>query len=435
VQVEEPMIATPQPALPSPDGPGGAPDAGETWPVGRRDRLPMWGILASLGVAVTGNSVTALAMPFFVYSTTGSAARTGVVSAVGTVPLVLSAFFGSAAIDRVGHRRMMLLSDSLSMVTVATIPLLYAMDRLTFPLLLVLVALGAAFDAPGATARETALPDLARRAGMTLDQANGYWGAVFGASQVVGPPAAGLIIGFASAEAALWVNAGTFAVSIAIILTTIPTLAKPARTGATYAADLIEGLQFVLREPLIRAVIILSAAYMFFLTPLYGVVMPIFFDERYSPRAFGFYGGVGAVGSVLGAFAYGRLSKRYPRRLILLAGLVAFSVELAVISTVPALWVILTVAFLAGLALGSLNPIFNVAITNRTPAELRSRAFGAMFALTFAAAPVGSLVVGPMIGWIGIRETLFVLVIATILCSVGCVLAPVLKLLDEPSPA
>jgi hypothetical protein len=88
VQVEEQLIRTPPPAMPSPDGWDASPRPGDATPSGRGDRLPMWGILASLGVAVTGNSVTALAMPFFVYATTGSAAKTGVVSAVGTVPLV-----------------------------------------------------------------------------------------------------------------------------------------------------------------------------------------------------------------------------------------------------------------------------------------------------------------------------------------------------------
>ena len=45
------------------------------------------------------------------------------------------------------------------------------------PLLLVLVALGAVFDSPGAAARESLRPDVARAAGIPLIRVNA-WGEV-----------------------------------------------------------------------------------------------------------------------------------------------------------------------------------------------------------------------------------------------------------------
>src|SRR5687767_236571 len=145
-------------------------------PVGDRQRRgPAAALLVANAVSQAGNQMAALAIPWFVIETTGSAARAGLVGFFTFLPTVLAALFGGAIVDRLGARRMSVLADLLSGLTVAAIPALHLADRLTFPALLVLVFLGGLLDVPGATAREALYPDLIALGGLRPERANGLY--------------------------------------------------------------------------------------------------------------------------------------------------------------------------------------------------------------------------------------------------------------------
>ncbi len=102
-------------------------------------RLPFSALIGADAISLTGNALTQIAVPWFVLTTTGSAARTGLVAFCGLLPLILAAFLGSTVVDRLGRRRMSIVADVASMACVAAIPLLYARHALAFWQLLALV--------------------------------------------------------------------------------------------------------------------------------------------------------------------------------------------------------------------------------------------------------------------------------------------------------
>src|SRR5918997_2044603 len=119
---------------------------------------PLVALVAANAISLLGNVVAAVAIPWFVLLTTGSAARTGVAAFFTTLPLALGALFGGAVADRVGHRRASIGSDVASAAAIAGIPLLHAFGALDFWVLLALGFAAAVFDAPGQAAREALLP-------------------------------------------------------------------------------------------------------------------------------------------------------------------------------------------------------------------------------------------------------------------------------------
>jgi MFS family permease len=116
-------------------------------------RLPLFSLFAANTISFVGNVLTALAIPWFVLQTTGSVAQTGLTAFFSTLPLVLSAFFSSALVDRLGYQRTSVLGDLASGLTVALVPFLTQTVGLAFWQLLVLVFLGGLLKAPGSTAR------------------------------------------------------------------------------------------------------------------------------------------------------------------------------------------------------------------------------------------------------------------------------------------
>src|SRR5918998_896744 len=157
---------------------------------------PLAALLAANAVSMVGNVLAMIAVPWFVLQTTGSAAKTGLAAFFTALPAIIAAFFGGTLVDRTGSKRMSIISDVLSGVTVALIPLLYQLlgARFAFWQLLVLVFLGALLDAPGGTARLSLLPDVTKLAGMRLERVNAAAQAIQRGSNLLGAPLAGFLI-------------------------------------------------------------------------------------------------------------------------------------------------------------------------------------------------------------------------------------------------
>src|SRR4051812_18082917 len=95
-------------------------------------RLPVFSLFTANAVSSAGTVMTQLALPWFVLQTTGSAAKTGLVSFFVILPTVFAAFLGGPLVDRMGFRRSSILADCACTVTIALIPLLYVAGMLEF---------------------------------------------------------------------------------------------------------------------------------------------------------------------------------------------------------------------------------------------------------------------------------------------------------------
>ncbi|HEX5808607.1 MAG TPA: MFS transporter, partial [Anaerolineales bacterium] len=132
--------------------------------------VPLYSLFVANAISLVGNVFTAIAVPWFVLQTTGSATQTGVTGFFTILPVVLAGFLGGTLIDRLGYKRTSIISDLASGVTTALIPLLYFTVGLEFWQLLALVFLGALLDTPGGTARAALLPELAEQARMPIER-------------------------------------------------------------------------------------------------------------------------------------------------------------------------------------------------------------------------------------------------------------------------
>lgn len=176
-----------------------------------RNRLPIIALLLANSISLIGEALTAIAIPWYVYETTGSAAKMGIAGFFTILPRVLATFFGGTIVDCIGFKPASMMVDMLSGISVAMIPLLHHTVGLSFPLLLVLVSF---FDGPGSTAQESLVPDLARMADVRLEQINALYQMVQRLGFFIVPALAGILIAFLGTSNVLWIDAATFAVSI-----------------------------------------------------------------------------------------------------------------------------------------------------------------------------------------------------------------------------
>lgn len=139
--------------------------------------------------------------------------QTGITGFFTFLPVVAASFFGGSLVDRLGYKRASVIADVTSGIAIAIIPLLYYTIGLAFWKLLALVFIGNLLDAPGNTARSALIPDLAKLAGMHLEQATSATQAIQRGSRLTGAPLAGLLIAVMGSSAVLWIDSSSFLIS------------------------------------------------------------------------------------------------------------------------------------------------------------------------------------------------------------------------------
>lgn len=408
-------------------------------PVRGRVRLAIPTLVIAAAISSIGNNLTAIAIPWFVYVTTGSATQTGLVAVAGLLPVAIGGMLSGPIIDRLGFKQSSVISDIASGVTVATIPTLYLFDVLEYWHLLVLAFLGALLDSPGWTARGAMIPRLARTAAMPLERANSAIQLSQFGGQVIGPAVAGTLIGFVGTASVLYVNAGTFAISALMIgmVVAYPSRREsidsiPDEQATSFVGDIKDGLRFIALDPFIRTLLSIAIFANFLFSPILSVVLPVFVKEQFdSATALGLLAAAFGAGSVVGTLFYGVLGERLPRYPIYVGGAILLTTGMWILPLSNSLAVSISGALIAGLSLGPFNIVSTVALQERVPEEMLGRVLGAL-SMTSLASPLGVLLAGVGIDSIGIRPTMTVIAAGVTLIALVIFVHPDLRKVERP---
>ncbi len=373
-------------------------------------------LIAGVVVSSLGTQMTFLALPWFVLETTGSATRMGIVLAVELAPVAILGIPSGTVISRFGARRVMVVSDFVRTPLLASIPILHALGWLSFPVLLVLVALIGVFLAPYFASQRLILPELVGDDERTVAQANAVLEGAQRVTSLLGPATAGVLIATFSAPVVLYVDAATFFVSFVAARAVRPVApAAPADGGVGRRAG---------RDPL----------------PPPRPVAPrpgrhgahherpraddrrgadvLAYEEYDSSRVAGLLFAAFGIGAVLGSVVAVRLVNRFDPLRLGATAFVALTVPifaLAIDLPVPVVMVALaTSSFFSPLVNA---PLIGV-ITMRTPEALRAKVMTAVLTMALLAGPIGLLVAGPLLESWGPRQVFLLVATGQLLATI-----------------
>lgn len=396
---------------------------------------PLYALFTASIISYTGSVLTLLAIPWFVLQTTGSVAQTGITAFFSTLPLVISAFLGNSIIDRLGFKWSSVGSDIVSGVCVACIPLLADTVGLAFWQLLVLVFIGGLFKSPGGTARSALLPDLADRAKMRRERANAIGDGVSRVSGFIGAPLSALLITFIGTRNLLWLDAASFFISALVIGLLVPVLrvaAANAENEGSYLRHLREGVDFILRDPVLLAIISTVLVMNLLDQALTAVVAPAYIKQVFhSPLPLGWMYGAFGGAAFVGTLIFGVIGHRLPRRLTFgigstIGGAIRFWILL-----VPILPLLIVVHAIAGLGAAPSNPLIDTILQERVSPEMRARVFGTTTAGAYIGIPIGAVLGGFLVTWIGIQSTLLAMGALYIVTTLSLLVNPALKEMER----
>ncbi|MFE9612172.1 MFS transporter [Streptomyces sp. NPDC006012] len=372
-----------------------------------------------MAVSLTGTRVSAVALPWFVLVTTGSATRTGLVAFFEMTPYVLVKAFTGPLVDRAGPRAVSWTTDLVSACAAAAVPLLYAADLLSYPLLLALVAVIGAARGPGDLAKEVMVPEAAERGGIPLERATGLTGVTERLAATAGPAAGGALVALVGPLPGLMVNAGSFALGSLIVRLLLPRgLGRtaeevPSRAGAAetgYWRRFGEGLAFLRGEPLMLTVVVMVGITNLLDAGFSSVLLPVWAKESGGGAgAIGLLGSVSGVAAVAGSLIAALAAPRLPRRAVFFIGfLLAGAPRFLVLASGAPLGAVLAVFAVSGFGSGFINPVLGAVLLERVPRRLLGRVNALGDALAWAGIPLGGLIAGAAVTSAGLVPVLLV---------------------------
>jgi len=389
---------------------------------GKRNIRPLAAVLAAITVSATGTRVSAIAVPWFVLTTSGSATRTGLTAFCEMLPYVLVKALAGPLVDQIGPRMVSWRTDAVSAAAVGLIPLFYSLHVLSFPLLLVLVALTGAVRGPGDLAKEVMIPEAARLSRVPLEQATGLGGAAERLASTLGPAAGGVLVAALGPMPGLVVNAASFAAGSAIIGLALP---RDPRHGARsgdesepadgsgqhgYWRRFGEALTFLRGEPLLRGIIVMVGVTNLLDAGFAAVLLPVWAKTSgHGASALGLTGSVMGIAAVCGSVTAAAVAHRLPRRAVFFAGfLVAGAPRFLILAAHPPMWAVLAVFAVGGLGSGFLNPIIGAVIYERISSRMRGRIIALSDSIAWAGIPLGGLIAGAAVAAAGLTPVLLV---------------------------
>jgi predicted MFS family arabinose efflux permease len=384
-------------------------------------------------ISVVGNVMASVAVPWFVLTTTGSAALTGVAAFALTGPIVVGSLIAGRIVDRLGARRTSVAADLTSGATIALLPVLFAGGVLQFWHIVALLVAGTVFDAAGAAARMSLVPGAAEAGGLDLERANARYGGTEHIGYLLGAPLAGVLIAAVGPVNVLWVDAASFVLSAAAVwfLRAVPA-ASPRRSPVR--GSLRAAMGTIRRDRALRTLVFVPAAGALLIDPLAPVILPVYAREVADSSVWlGVAVAAYGVGGLVGLAASGPVRKGASRRAVYVAVFAAWPLLYALLVPLPPIVPATVLVFGVGLLAGLIAPIETTVVQERTPPELLPRVVGSTTAIFRIAGPITILLTGLALQRVGLTPTLFALTVGTVVLAMVVALDRGVREFDQPA--
>ncbi len=357
-----------------------------------------------LGFALSslGDSMTRVALIWFVYQQTGSSKALGLLSVCYVGPILIGGLMAGSLLDRFDRRKVMLVDNLIRGSAVATVPLLYATGRLELWHIYAVAAVYGFLMMISLAGGPSLLPSLVSEEQLITVNALEMLGFTVGG--VLGPVLAGLLIPVIGAPNVLVIDAISYAV-FALALSRVRVIEPTESTASSQSSP------YRLKDAfrLLTSNSILLSTTLMFMTYNIGqgflfVWLPIYVSKTldHGAAVYGLLLGVLAVGELISSLLAG--SVRLPLTLGSSICLFQLSAGLALFPLVMGhLWIALVAVTLHGFFSAPLTIWAQTLRMAIIPERLRGRTFALLRMLMQGTGPAGGAAAGFLLPLVGVR--------------------------------
>ena len=344
-------------------------------------------------ISLVGTWMQSVAQGWLMHRLTDSAFMLGLLGFAQFLPIMLFSLWAGAIVDRVDKRKLIFLTQTLSLVQAALLALLvsFAVVQPWMVLVLALVfGTISAFDLP---ARQSFLVEMV---GIEdLSNAIALNSAAFNAARVFGPAVAGLVVAWAGESWCFWINALSFVAVLAMLMRMNTVSRIDDQAGRDALQNVLDVIRYVLRVHPLRNLLLLLGATAG-LGFQYMILLPVYAKQilHAGAEAYGLMVSAFGIGSLFSAVVMTRQLDRWSLRRNLLVGLTVAGVGLLTFA-----WSRVLAWSLVGGVLCGFGLILYVASTNTllqltTEDRYRGRVMSLYTFMFIGTAPLGALASG-----------------------------------------
>ncbi len=352
-------------------------------------------------ISLVGTWMQRVAQSWLVLELTDSPFKLGLVSALQSAPMLCLAFVAGAIADRLPKRRVLIGTQAALMIQALALAVLVWSGYAQYWHVAVLATCYGLANTLDMPTRQSFVVEMASKE--DLPNAIALNSTMVSGARMVGPAVAGFLVDRYGVASAFGLNGLSF-VAVILALAAMQAEGLPdAGQGATVGQDIVDGLSYAARTPLVALTLgLLSIVGLFVIN--HNVLVPLLARDVLHEGAHGFgllMAAVG-VGAIVGALAVATRGKGRPPLLVLLGTAAAASGLTVLLAAVRNFWAAMLILTLVGISqivfLASCNTMLQLVV----PDHMRGRIMSLYAFVWVGVTPLGSLFVGTIADWYGV---------------------------------
>lgn len=405
------------------------------------DFLKLW---TAETVSVFGSAITQLALPLIAATYLQvSPFEFALLTTIEFLPFILFSLPAGVWVDRLRRRPILIVADLGRAVAIASIPVAFYFDALTIWQLYIVGFVNGCFTVFFDVAYQSYLPSVVERD--QLVDGNSKLEITRSAAQILGPGAAGILIGLLKAPFAMVLDSLSYLWSaIFVFWIRRPEPPVEPHDEATHGPkpsmrqEIAVGLRYVTRHRWLRSIAATTGISNFFGNVMGAILILYLVDERdLGPASIGIAFSIGSIGFLLAAFTTGRATNRLGVGRMLVLTAIGFSVSglpLVFASDAQIFWAVALSGFMAGF-FGVAWNINQVSLRQAiTPPRMQGKMNATMRFIVWGTMPVGAILGGALGNIIGLYPTIVIGAVGGLVAFIPVTLSSVRHITTMPEP-
>ncbi|MGC8717271.1 MAG: MFS transporter [bacterium] len=358
-------------------------------------------------MSLIGSWMQTVGQGWLVLELTNSSFLLGLVSAIGSLPVLFLSIFAGVVADKVRKRNLIIVTQTSLTILAFSIGIITYMGIVKFWHILVIVALfgvANAFDMP---ARQTFVVELVDKE--SLMNAIALNSSIFNGARIIGPAIAGVMVSSIGVAGCFILNA----ISFIPVIVGLSLIDGEFRVDSSSNDSVIESLKggflYLKENPNIFFIIIMVAINSVFGMP-YITLMPVFARDvfKVGAQGLGFLMSATGVGALIGALFIASIGRYKYKGRLLITGIIGFSIFLLLFTITRSFTVAIWMLVFTGFCMIVFTSTANTTVQTYTQDDMRGRVMSFYTTFFTGMAPLGNLQAGYLANLWGAPKAIFI---------------------------
>jgi MFS family permease len=370
-------------------------------------------------ISLIGTWMQNVALGWLVLLITNSPFLLGLVSMLGSLPVLVVSPIGGALADTLNKRTVIIVTQITAMMLAFVLATLVLSKQVQYWHIIILASVLGITMSIDAPTRQSFVVEMVGK--KDLLNAIALNSSIFNLARILGPALAGLIIGAIGIVLCFYINGISYLAVIAGLLLMKGNFSPAKKKREPVIKDIRDGFSYARKDKRIMALITLVAISSIFIMP-YAMLMPVFARDILNVGAsgLGILLSAAGIGALTGALTLAAFSNYKRKGRFVLVGSIVFTAATILFSFSNSYHISLLLLVFVGWGMVTQNASINSLLQTTAPDHLRGRIMSLYVLFFMGMMPFGSIQAGLLADHFGAKMALRIggVIVACIICYI-----------------